>query len=88
MPAYGSAFSPVAIYPGDSQIVFNAETITTNEASIAVVLGGPYDWRSQSDVSVEVSFDGAPGAFEIDIQAADTDVAAAYVTEQIGRAHV
>lgn len=81
MPAYGSLGSPVAAYPGDTVVVFNAESLSTNGASIAVVPSGPYEQRSQADISVEVSFSGAPGAFEIDIQSADTDTANAYIVE-------
>lgn len=82
MPAYGSIGSPIASYPGDSIVLFNAESLATNGASLACsVARSPWSERTQADLSIEISFDGAPGAFELDIQTADTDTANAYIVE-------
>ena len=80
MPAYGAAGSVVtALYSGDSALAFNAEQPATGVASIPFAL-----YRSRNDVppslSVEVFFAAAPGAFEFDVQEADTETANAYVT--------
>lgn len=71
---------PVAIYPGDSQTVFSAEQPVIPQASDRVHLAlGPWENYPPS-VSIEGFFSGAPGAFEIDIQDADTDADAFYQT--------
>ena len=68
------------IYPGDSKKVWNAETVTTGQASQQVALA-PGRFEGEQRVSVEIGFSADPGAFTIDLQTADTDVAAAYCTE-------
>jgi nitrogenase subunit NifH len=82
MPAYapGTTGIPLqAIYPGGpGAIVWSAERPLTNAVSIAVVIAGPYD-RVVDSVSFEILFAGVPGAFEVDIQEADTDEDAAYI---------
>jgi len=74
---------PVALYPGDKQLVFNAEQPAAGTASISVALGvrpagGP------NTVSVEGFWSGAPGNFEIDLQTADTDADGMYQIEGSG----
>lgn len=76
MPAYGTT-NPVAVYPGDSAVVLSNENPNSGVASLAVAVGRVYDSAVDS-LSVEVQFAGVPGVFEIDVQDADTDLAAAY----------
>jgi hypothetical protein len=68
------------LQPGDQQAVYNAESLTTGHASRAVVLvpdrGGD---DGAAALSFEVGFSGAPGAFTLQPQVADTDVDAAYI---------
>jgi hypothetical protein len=71
MPAYGTR-TPTALYPGDSSIVWANENPLTGAVSLSVAIGGK-DGKEVDSLSVEVAFTGAPGAFEIDIQDADSD---------------
>lgn len=52
----------------------------SNTASVAVQLERQKSASYPFGVSYEVLFSGAPGAFQLDIQHADTDTDAAYVT--------
>lgn len=79
MPAYGTR-NPQAIYPGDlPTVLWSAEAPATGTTSLAVALFLDPNIGNAAKLSVEVSFSAAPGAFEIDIQDADTDVDAAYI---------
>lgn len=71
---------PNVLYPGDKQLVFNAEQPVAGTASISVAFGvrpagGP------NTVSVEGFWSGAPGNFEIDLQTSDTDADGMYQLE-------
>lgn len=78
MPLYGSA-TPITHEVGRPSTVWNAETLSlpTQSRSLAIFL------RRQSHManvlSVEVQFSASPGAFSIDVEAADTDVEAFYI---------
>ena len=78
MPAY-VAGKAQAIYPGDQVLAYSAEQPATGTASTAFAVG-PIVGNDVPAISVEVQFVAAPGAFEFDIQEADVDVAADYVT--------
>jgi hypothetical protein len=56
------------------------ETILAGQASIAVNLQPGFEGMPPPMVTVELRFSGAPGAFEVDIQEADTDADAFYIT--------
>lgn len=88
--------SPIALQKGESCYVFGAlaatatqlpindtnvvsETIAAGTASIEVDLQ-PQASDPPPAVAVEIHFDGAPGAFELDIQEADTPADAFYIT--------
>ena len=76
MPAY-TLLAPPCIYPGDTQTVWNAETVTTASASLQCALAQSISGEAQA-CSIEIKFSGAPGAFAIDTQTADTDTNSAY----------
>jgi hypothetical protein len=82
MPNYNTLASiPInAIYPGDQIFLFNAEQPAAPQASVQVALANVYDNTNAEGASVEIFFSAAPGAFELDIQVADTDTDAAYIT--------
>lgn len=63
---------PFALYPGDSILLFNAEQPGAPQASIEVAIP-PVDGRPTATISAEILFSGAPGAFGVQIQEADTD---------------
>lgn len=71
--------TPTAMDVGDSILLFNAETITLPEASVAFTpsLSRP---NPAPAFTFEVLFNGAPGAFTLVIQEADTDADAFYIT--------
>lgn len=81
MPAYvqGSPNLPLqALYPGGiPATVWSAEALVTGTPSSAIAIALLPD-NNVASVSFEVKFSAAPGAFEIDIQEADTDEDAAY----------
>src|SRR5690242_16889025 len=80
MPVYATTNNPSAVYPGDSVSVINAEASTvypSGTASQQVAVGNVWNGNA-INVSMEVQFSGNPGAFEIDLQDADTDSTNAY----------
>ena len=83
MPAYSANVIPLSIAPHDVTNVWNAETpapgVNAAAASAQVALVANPTGSARS-ITVAGSFSGAPGAFEIDIQAADVDADASYVT--------
>ncbi len=82
MPNYNTlAAIPIpAIYPGDQFLLFNAEQPTAPQASQQVCLANAPNATSLPGVAVEISFSAAPGAFNVQVQEADTDIDAAYIT--------
>jgi len=60
----------------DRHLLFNAEAIVAGQASEPVCLKPGY--TAGQVVSVEILFSAAPGAFEIDMQDADTEADAWY----------
>jgi hypothetical protein len=72
---------PVALYPGDSVLLWNAEHVQPSvaEASIAFTLPQATGVGTLAAVVFELLFGGAPGSFEMDIQEADTDADAFYI---------
>lgn len=78
MPAYSSTGNRVVLYPGDALTVWNAESPTTGSSSQQVALT-PNTSTDSSSLSVQVTFSGDPGVFEIDVQEADApDVDGSY----------
>src|SRR5262245_21814300 len=75
---------PQALYPGDKQIVFNAEQPAAPQASISVALGVGLGAPNGATISVEGFWSGAPGNFEVDLQTADTDADGMYQIEGNG----
>jgi hypothetical protein len=75
MPNY-TTNAKAALLRNNSQVfLWNNETVSAGTLSIAFQLErvnrSSYPWG----YSVEVQFSGAPGAFEVDIMEADTDIA-------------
>jgi len=68
------------IKPGDSVTVWSAETPLTGTKSQAVALD-PGRFEGEQRISVEVVYSADPGAGAVDLQTADTDAEANYVTE-------
>lgn len=94
MPLYGTSALPVALSLGEQCVSIGKTTVvnglpsTAAEASTVYPDGtagercalNPSQDGSIMNISAEVSFSVAPGAFEIDVQTADTDVDGAYQT--------
>ena len=80
MPAYSTTSTTYAIAIGDSYTVWSAESPTTGTASKQVAIVPNYS-GGELDISVSITFSGAPGAFQCDLQTADADVAAQYVSQ-------
>ena len=85
MPVYNSsptAYFLTAIYAGDSFNCINNEPSTSYPSGTAAaqVALGQTPGNAEADISAELTFSAAPGAFEIDVQTADTDINGAYQT--------
>lgn len=79
-----AGFPPKCIFPGDkSDNLFNAEQPVLGQVSDRVALGSVYE-NHPGTLSVEGFFSGAPGAYELDLQTADTDADALYGVEGTG----
>ncbi len=61
-------------------LLWNNERIAAASASVAVQLERQKSAFYPNGASFELAFSGNPGAFEVDIQAADTDQESSYVT--------
>jgi len=80
MPGYQTTGSITALYQGDSIMFWNGENPAVGSSSLQAALGPAIGTTGQSG-SVQIVFAGAPGAFEIDVQTSDTDVASDYVSK-------
>ena len=80
MPAYDTLVPPTALYPGDSYACINNEKPASGTLSQQVALGRK-DADNGGRIAVELQFAANPGAFEVDVMTADTDVANAYVMQ-------
>lgn len=78
MPAYGSA-PPENASPGYKKTVWDNEVVAPGSASVAVAL--PREASFPSCISIELEFASNPGAFQIDLQTADTNQEKYYVTK-------
>lgn len=77
MPLYGSATPTTG-----SGTVWNNETLTLPAQSKSQSIGLRRSPGIPSCLSVEVQFAAAPGAFQIDLEVADTDADTFYVMKQ------
>lgn len=71
---------PVALSLGDSVLLFNAEQPVAGQSSIAVCLAGVSE-NHPGALSLEGFWSGAPGAFSLQPQTADTDADGMYQSE-------
>lgn len=84
MPFYPGSGKAKLINANDQVLLFNADRPgpgTPNKASIAVLLarGQQAQGGFPFQFAVELSFSGAPGTFEVDIQGSETDTDASYI---------
>ena len=83
MPTYANSVPPYSIAPGDSVQVWNAEApaagnggaSASQQVALVRVPG-----ENGTSFSVDGFFSAAPGAFELDVQAAAVDVDSQYQT--------
>ncbi len=71
---------PVTTPPIISDSNVTPEAVAVGEASAAACIDTGGVRTGPPSVGVELQFSGAPGAFEVDVQEADTDADAFYVT--------
>lgn len=80
MPGYPGGGQAGLLRTNQQKFLFNNETVAAGSASIAVQLDriahSSYPWGA----SFQLKFAGSPGVFEFDIQVADTDTDADYIT--------
>lgn len=81
-PVY-NASNPIPLGPGQTTVVWNAESPTpgtgTTAASQQVVLSSG-SGGGNTPFSVDGKFSGAPGVFEVDVQLASADIDSNYQT--------
>jgi hypothetical protein len=79
MPNYPGNAQATLLYENTQKYFWNNETVAATALSVAFeirrVLGAFYPWG----FAVEVVFSGAPGSFELDIMAAETDNSGNYI---------
>lgn len=80
MPVYGANLSLLST-PEFASVLFNAETPALLTASRQVLLPRSPTGGSKS-ISLEIDFNGDPGAYSIAVQTTDTDAEASYLTLQ------
>jgi hypothetical protein len=78
MPLYGSA-TPITQTPGKPSEVWSNETLTLPAQSKSQAIYLKRQANMPNCISIEVQFGGSPGAFQIDVEAADTDAEAFYI---------
>lgn len=80
MPAYPGTGKATLLDYNKQAYFWQAESPVAGTASVAYQLqrvqGNSYPWGC----AVEVTFSGAPGTFEVDVQAAETDTDASYIS--------
>jgi hypothetical protein len=83
MPNYNNHVktgSPMTVlYPGDQFLFFNAETPIATQQSQQVAIG-KRDADQPASISLELQFPADPGAFQFDLQDADTDTPDGYLS--------
>jgi hypothetical protein len=82
MPAYGTP-GAATVHPGEFITLINAETPATGYRSIYFNPAVMWD-RRDTGVSIEFIFSGNPGVLNFQIQGANTEADAAYLTEGSG----
>lgn len=80
MPGYAGAGHAALLRTNQQAFLFNNESVAAGRASIAVQLERIPRASYPFAASFQIKFSAAPGAFEVDIQVADTDNDADYVT--------
>ena len=80
MPVYPGGGQATLLYENRKAFLFNKEPIVAGQASVAVQLRRTRGDSYPFGASFEISFDGAPGAFQVDIQTSDTDTPNTWVT--------
>jgi hypothetical protein len=80
MPGYAGTGQAKLLYENHQAFLFQNETVANGTSSIAYQLrrerGAFYPWG----MSLELSFSGNPGTFEVDVETSDTDIDTHYVT--------
>ena len=82
MPSYSNTLPPSSIGFGETQQVVNStDTIYPAPYKSAQIAVAPNFSTGLARLSAEIAFSGAPGAFQANIQTADTDADGSYVNE-------
>jgi hypothetical protein len=79
MPNYGTLTPITSLHPGDSLVLFNAESPAALQSSIAFSRGYNPGGGETSPITFTASWDVAPTAV-LNIQGANTDAEGQYVT--------
>ena len=85
MPSYANALPPVSVGFGESAtVIVPADTIYPAPFKSAQVALAPTFSTGKVRCAVEIAFSGAPGTFSANLQTADTDADANYVSIAAG----
>ena len=82
MPSYGNVLPPVSVGFGDSaSVIASTDVIFPAPFKSAQVALAPAFSSGKVRVAVEIVWSAAPGAINVQLQTADTDIDAAYIQE-------
>ena len=82
MPSYGNVLPPVSVGFGDSAaVIASTDVIFPAPFKSAQVALAPAFSSGKVRVAVEIVWNAAPGAINVQLQTADTDIDAAYIQE-------
>jgi hypothetical protein len=82
MPSYGNVLPPVSVGFGDSAaVIASTDVIFPAPFKSAQVALAPAFSSGKVRVAVEIVWSAAPGAINVQLQTADTDIDAAYIQE-------
>jgi len=82
MPSYGNVLPPVSVGFGDSaSVIASTDVIFPAPFKSAQVALAPAFSSGKVRVAVEIVWSVAPGAINVQLQTADTDIDAAYIQE-------
>jgi hypothetical protein len=82
MPSYGNLLPPVSVGFGDSAgVIASTDVIFPAPFKSAQVALAPAFSSGKVRVAVEIVWSAAPGAINVQLQTADTDIDAAYIQE-------
>lgn len=80
MPNYDTTLQMPSLYPGQIVLAFDAEQPAAPQASKAFAIPTPMIGNHPPAINVDIEFSADPGVFQLDVQEAEEDENASYMT--------